>query len=166
MELKELINILENKGYVSVEKKYDYRAFHNDFTQRIPHYIVKTKFESVYQKLREYDNYSQKGFIHSSKAECVTSYNYSTIIYIGEDVISFLEKYDEGKEKVKVPINLYEEDKLRCWIDEFTRYTYDYRNYSCNYTTYTYFINDDVRNERIRQAELKKQEVDDFIKSL
>lgn len=164
MELKELINILKDKGYINIKKDYDYHSYHGDHTQRLPHYIINTRFESVFQKLREYDNYSQKGYIHSHEQKY--SYEYTTIIYIGEDVIKFLEKYDKNKERMEVPLNLYEDSMLRKWIDEFTKYTYEDRNYSPNYTTYTYFINDEIRNERIKKEELKKQEVDDFINNL
>ena len=165
MELKELITILMEKKYITVEKDYERRSHHCDFTQVLPKYIISTEFESVYQKLREYDNYSQKGCVGSFKQPYVKD-KYTTIIYVGEDIIKFLERYDKGKEEIKVPINLDEDNILREWIDEFTRYSYNYKRYSVSYTTYTYFSNDDLKKERLEKEAQKRQEVDDFIKSL
>lgn len=165
MDLKELIKLLANKGYVTVEKQYKSKFLSmSDQTKDLPRYVITTKFESVFQKLREYDNYSQKGIIHSYKMNGVQLYR--TVIYIGKDVIKFLEKYDDGNEIIEIPINLYKSERIKDWIDEFTKYTYHHRNYSVSFTTYTYFINDKVRNRRLKNEALKKKEVDDFINSL
>lgn len=165
MQLKELIKLLEEKEYITIEKLYKSKSNSiNDKTQPLPKYIITTKFESVYQKLREYDNYSQKGIIYSYKMDGVQLYR--TVIYINKDVVKFLEKYDNGDEIIEVPINLYESNKIKSWIDEFTKYTYHDRKYSVSFTTYTYFINDEVRNRRLKNEALKKKEVDDFINSL
>lgn len=165
MQLKELIKLLENKGYVTVEKQYKSEFLSmSDQTKDLPRYVITTKFESVFQKLREYDNYSQKGIIHSYKMNGVQLYR--TVIYINKDVVKFLERYDDGDEIIQVPINLYESERIKDWIDEFTKYTYHHRNYSVSFTTYTFFINDEIRNRRLKNEALKKKEVDDFINSL
>lgn len=165
MKLKELIKLLANKGYVTVEKQYKSKFLSmSNQTKELPRYVITTKFESVFQKLREYDNYSQKGLIYSYKMNSIQVYR--TIIYIGKDVIKFLEKYDNNKEVIEVPINLYEDEKIKDWIDEFTKYTYHHKHYEVSFTTYTYFINDEVRNRRLKNEALKKKEVDDFINNL
>lgn len=165
MDLKELIKLLANKGYVTVEKQYKSKFISmSNQTKDLPRYVIKTRFESVFQKLREYDNYSQKGLIYSFKHDRIPLY--STIIYIGEDVIKFLEKYDDNNEMIEVPINLYKDEKIKDWIDEFTKYTYHHKHYEVSFTTYTFFVNDDIRNKRLKNEALKKKEVDDFINSL